>query len=218
MRHQARRQHGDAATGLATERRCHDGHSERQLPAHRCRVLPKAGTILYTRLLNYDRFDASFDFNIGGGTHSDGMAFILEQDGPDQVGLGGSGLAITGLHGYGVELDTYQSGQCSQDPDSNHVGVDSLANCGDDMPTSLTAGSVTGFILHDGVWHTAQIHFAEGVITVALDGTAYVTAFSIPGWMPGRTYFAGFGAACGVEYDRHSLRNVTITFPTPRCL
>ncbi len=180
---------------------------------------PTGGSILYATRMNLDAFDATFDFNIGGGDRGDGMGFVLERDGSTALGYGGGGIGIAGLAGFGVELDTHQNTTCSGNPDNNHVGIDNLMTCGtmpqDLVPTTLAVAPVTGFDLQDGAWHRCEIHFAAGSISVSLDGQRYIDGFAITGWNAGDSYFFGFAAANGGTVDRHSVKNVKLTVIRP---
>jgi hypothetical protein len=43
---------------------------------------------------------------------------------------------------------------------------------------------------------------------------------SVPltGFTAGASYYYGFTGATGGLFERHELRNIAITFPSPRCL
>jgi hypothetical protein len=52
---------------------------------------------------------------------ADGVAFLVQTDGPRSLGGWGGGLGYRGIkHSVAVEFDTFQN---SPDPDSNHLGV-----------------------------------------------------------------------------------------------
>jgi hypothetical protein len=178
-----------------------------------------SGTILYRNPITVDSFDASFDFRISGGGGADGFGFIFESSGNTVVAPAGSRLGIAGLNGYGVEFDTFgNTGSCDTHND-NHIAVDSLTECSSASvtPTALVESGTLPFTLGDGAWHTCQIHFAAGVVTVTVDGGTIIPAFAIPSYVPAPYYF-GFGGSTGTFADRHEIRNVTITFPTGHCL
>lgn len=190
-----------------------------------------AGTIAYARPIVVDSFTATFSFYIGGGTAdadagvelgADGMAFVFEADGPHAVTKLGSCFGVCGLTGFGVELDTYDNEGCG-DTSSNHVAVDSLTQCttsdGALLPTTLLANDSLPFTLSDGMTHTAIVELDNGAMTVTLDGTIVVTSFPIPGFVAGKPYYFAFGAGTGGYVNFHEVGpDLTISFPTPRCL
>jgi hypothetical protein len=189
-----------------------------------------SGSLVYADPVVVDAFDAQFDFRmgVGGGSRSDGMGFALLQDGPKVVGLTGGGLGMSGLAGYGVELDIWNNATCG-DVSADHVGVDALSVCSptEGTPTSLVSQDVTGVVdLADAQWHTAQITLANGAIGVTVDGHAIVKGQALPNLSPGAAYYFGFTAGTGGLRAadggpggyRQEVKNVTITFPTPRCL
>ncbi|MSP59943.1 MAG: hypothetical protein EXR72_06310 [Myxococcales bacterium] len=176
----------------------------------------QAGTILYKRPIKTDSFDVSYDFLIGGGTGGDGIGFIIQKNNAVAVGTGGGGLGISGFTGFGVELDTYDNGVCG-DASSNHVAIDNLTPCGGGPPTPLYVNNNLPFQLRNSGWHTCTIKNDAGVFTVTLDGTTVVSLQKVDGYAPG-TFYYGFGGATGGSTDRQEIRNVKITFPSPRCL
>jgi hypothetical protein len=197
----------------------------------------QAGTIIYPRPVVVDSFTATFSFYIGaaasdGGVVSDsdgqvvmgadGLAFAFETNGPTAVTDYGACFGVCGLDGFGVELDTYDNDGCG-DTNANHVAVDSLTACmiADETPLPTLIGSVAQppFQLADGAAHTAVIELANGAISVTLDGTTVLTAIALPGFTPGGQYYFGFGGGTGDILDFHEIGpDLTITFPTPRCL
>ncbi|HEX4457262.1 MAG TPA: hypothetical protein VIA18_04790, partial [Polyangia bacterium] len=187
----------------------------------------QTGTIIYNNPIATDSFDVTFDFRISPHG-ADGMGFMIEKEGNTAIGEGGGGFAMTGLTGYGVELDAYNNGACG-DVDNDHTAVDSLTPCSDDTdcPTSLgvsaSLSSLFGYDIGDGTWRTVSVHNAAGVVTVTINqGTstniAAVTSIALPNYVPGDKYYFGFGGGTGGYNERQEIRNVKITFPTTRCL
>lgn len=191
----------------------------------------QAGTFIYNDPIVVDAFDVVFDFRIGlqGATRSDGIGFMIEQSGATALGGNGAGLGMAGLTGFGVEFDIYDNGVCG-DTNGDHVGVDDLTVC-DSMngnPTSLYAtGDLTSTVdLGDGHWHTADVTLAQGAVSVAIDGNSIVSAVPWTNLQSGAPYYFGFAGGTGGLFQadggpggyRQEVRNVTVTFPTPRCL
>jgi hypothetical protein len=189
-----------------------------------------AGTVVYDDAITVDAFDVTFQFRmgLGGGTRSDGMGFMIEREGASALGGTGAGLGMTGLDGYGVELDIYDNGVCG-DLSGNQVGVDDLSTCNamEGTPSSLSAVDVSSMVdLADTHWHTAEVTLAAGAVSLSVDGATVITGVTLPQLKVGSPYYFGFAAGTGglVPADggvggyRQEVRDVVITFPTPRCL
>ena len=174
------------------------------------------GTIIYQNAVETDSFVLSFDFQIIGSL-GEGMAFMIETTGNTAVGSGNGGLGIAGLTGYGFELDTRKE-TCS-DPNANHVGVDALTPCsaGSSLPKALTA-SASPIALAGSGWQTCKLSFANGTVTMVLGPTSVIASYSIPGWQSGQAYYFGFAGDSGAKAVTQQVRNVTLKFPTTRCL
>ncbi len=191
----------------------------------------QAGTFIYDDPIVVDAFDVTFEFRMGlqGGTRSDGMGFMIEQTGANAVGGKGGGLGMTGLPGYGVELDVHDNGVCG-DANGDHVGVDDLTLCNakQGTPTSLFAsGDLSATVdLGDAVFHQAEVTLAQGSMSVSIDGTMVVQGVTLLGLQTGAQYYFGFAAGTGglLQSDggpggyRQEVKNIVITFPSPRCL
>ena len=171
-----------------------------------------------------DSFTVTFDFRLDGSTgRAEGLAFMMETDGDGAVGGDGGGLGVAGLHGYCVENDLWDSANCSGDMDDNHAGIDTLAVpcfAQQRYPTPVATSPYLPFDLGDGAWRTEVVSVVDGVASVAIDGIPVpnLQDVTLPNFVPGTKYFYGFGAATGGLAARHEIRNVQITFPTPRCL
>ncbi|WP_437815237.1 L-type lectin-domain containing protein [Sorangium sp. So ce1078] len=174
----------------------------------------QAGTIVYRNPIATDAFTATFEFRLGRG---DGVGFMLQRTGETAVGEPGGGIGMAGLDGYGIELDTYNNFDCA-DSNSNHVGVDDLAQpCEAGVLSSL--GQVASHVaLGDAAFHTARIELNEGNVSVSIDGEPMIQGFAISGFPVGSRFYYGFAAGTGAAVARQEIRNVTISFPSPRCL
>jgi hypothetical protein len=187
----------------------------------------QAGSVVYRNPVAFDAFVATFEFRMGfgGGTRSDGMGFMFQTSGATAVGANGGSLGMEGLAGYGVELDIHNNGSCGDSSD-DHVGVDSLADCSSGLPQSLFSTDVSStFDLADGNWHSATVSLAGGALSLVVDDVGLANGVSLPGYVPNTPAYLGFGGATGGLVDttgnggyRSEVRNVNITFPSPRCL
>ncbi|WP_437622453.1 L-type lectin-domain containing protein [Sorangium sp. So ce1151] len=174
----------------------------------------QAGALVYRNPIAADSFTATFEFRLGRG---DGLGFMLETTGETAVGDPGGSLGMAGLAGYGIELDTFDNFECG-DLGSNHVGVDDLAQpCRNGGLRSLIQVA-SNVALGDGAFHTARIELDEGEVSVSIDGEPLIQGFAIDGFPVGATFFYGFAAGTGDAIARQEIRNVSITFPAPRCL
>ncbi|WP_437927332.1 L-type lectin-domain containing protein [Sorangium sp. So ce291] len=169
----------------------------------------QAGTLVYRNPIAADAFTATFEFRLGRG---DGLGFMLQTTGETAVGEPGGSLGMVGLAGYGIELDTFDNFDC-RDRDGNHVGVDNLA-----QRCSSLSQVESNVWLGDGAFHTARIELDEGEVSVIIDGETLIQGFAIDGFPVGSAFFYGFAAGTGDAVARQQIRNVSITFPAPRCL
>jgi hypothetical protein len=191
-------------------------------------VMYQAGSAFYHDAITVGAMRAQFEFRIGveGGSRSDGMGFVIEQNGPTAVGGVGGGLGMAGLAGFGVELDIFNNETCG-DTSADHVGIDDLASCPGGTPTSLYETDITSMLdLGDTHWHTADITLASGALSLAIDGSPLIGAVALPGFQASAPYYVGFTGATGglAAADggpggyRQEVKNVVLTFPTPECL
>jgi hypothetical protein len=202
------------------------------------------GSILFQHAIVTDTFDASFDFRLSHAAtpYADGMGFVLIKNDSSvaridtALGLNGGGLGMmaptatgssTVLTGYGVELDTYDNdyptGTCGETVNGDHVNVDTLSQCfisGGSVPTPLATAKP--YTLGDGSWHTATVHLANGQLSLSIKtqgtSTTLFSNVSLSGFHAGDSFFFGFTGSCGGYSQRQEVRNISITFPTPRCL
>ena len=175
----------------------------------------EVGTWIYAHELQIDTITVQFDFYNGVFTGADGMGLMFEQNGPTALGGGAGGLGIAGLNGFGVEIDDYNNQACLDD-NQNHIGIDSLTLCNNELPTMLTVNDSPGFETDDGNWHTMTVRVANGSFTVTADGHAEFTNYTPSGWSNG-AYYLGFGGGSGGLPNFHNVRNVTVTFQAAHC-
>jgi hypothetical protein len=178
----------------------------------------EAGSWIYDNAIAIDSLTIQFDFFIGGGPSGqdgDGMGMILETDGDTAVGADSLGLGITGLTGFGVEIDEFDNGSCG-DSNSNHIGIDSLALCDGKLPNTLGVNNSPGITVDDGNWHTMIVGIVSGAFSVTADGNSEFAGFTPAGWSNGSYYF-GFAGATGGFDNFHRVRNVRVSFTNPHC-
>jgi hypothetical protein len=156
---------------------------------------------------NIGTFTAEFDMKLGSGTGASGLTFAWVTD-PSASTSAGSNLGFTGMTGYAVEFDTYNSGNWDSGSD-NHVAV--IQN----STTSVLIQEEVNFNLNNAVYHHVDIEFDNGIISVDIDGQNYIDDFEIQGYSGLDGYF-GFTAATGPNYaDWHKVKNFTLTNVSP---
>jgi hypothetical protein len=202
------------------------------------------GSIFYRIPIVTDIVDIGFEARIVPAIdgHADGMAFMLVADDPSVAniptafGASGGGLGMAGatvpgsgkaLSGVGLELDCYDNdnpqSRCGESIRGEHVNIDSLGGCPVDqwtLPAPIAAP--VEMELADGQWRTVAIHIEDAKMTVSITvaGKTIVPfdEVPLPGFVNGGSYYYGFSGATGFYSERHELRNVSFSFPTPRCL
>lgn len=84
-----------------------------------------SGAVWCTKALNIsESFELEFTMNLDASPlDSDGIVFVLQTQGIDILGIGGSGIGYKGLqNSFGVEFDTYKNGE-SADPSFDHIAL-----------------------------------------------------------------------------------------------
>ena len=206
---------GLALAGQATR----DGESIRLTPS----LLDQVGAAWYPDLVGVaNGFSVEYTFQLGspqlGG--GDGLAFVVQTQGPTALGGLGGQLGYGGLpNSLAVEVDTYlNEWPGADDPNANHVSVHISGQGPNDADEALSIGSATSLPdLSDGQTHQIRINYDPGMLTVFVDGTQ---ALSVALDLPGRlalgsdgTAYVGFTGATGTSAQTHDLLSVLITFP-----
>jgi hypothetical protein len=180
------------------------------------------GSLIYGNPVRAGSFTVSFEFQItGAGLAGDGLIFGIESDGANVIGNSGAGLGLAGVHGFGFEIDTYGNVECS-DGASNHVGVDDLLGCQEGgsgiVPRTLMTPVSLSVVVRNSGWHRCTVEVVSGVVTMKVDAISFINNFAVPGLDDSTPYYFAFGAGTGGSSDRHEIRNVSISLPTPQCL
>jgi len=163
------------------------------------RAVASRGTALFANYpLTTPRWRASFRYRAGGGSGADGFVFMFYKDistyGQPCAG-GGLGFILEQGHvpvsGYGVEFDNYLG---SSDPSERHIALV-------EDTTDHHLAWVNDERTEDNTWHSAQVDFAFGDISVMVDD-GVVLSYSIPD--PDYSYAGiGFGAGTGGLTNNH---------------
>lgn len=161
----------------------------------------------------FDRFDVMFGFVVTTDPASvtygpgDGMTFAwISSAAAPALGEGGGGLAVRGLTGWAVSVDTYQNAEFTDAVTPNISLKNTL-----DM-TNVASTAVTPALI-DGNQHVARVRLVAGAVTVTLDGIEVLGAVPLPGYTAFSGYF-GFGAGTGGAFEEHELTAVTARIGT----
>ena len=169
-------------------------------------------------------FESSFEFRLTGqgglGAGADGLAFVLQNSGPDALGSPGSagGFALGDVQRYGrspgipqsiaIFFDTHRNPEL-QDPSDNYIAV-CTAGTPRQMhwpPPRLAYTRKLALILKDGKVHVVRIAYQPPILTVTLDGQAVLTSpvdLSSVVDRDGAAY-AGFTASTGNGFENHDI-------------
>jgi hypothetical protein len=169
----------------------------------------QAGTSFYSTAVPTAGLHATFTAQIGGGTGADGMCLAIldaSKATPAMVGTAGGGLAISGLPGDGVCLQTSQNAGA---PSANFVGITNDIGLGG-KPDVLTylATSTNIAPLRAGTHVVDVQENSAGNLVVTVDGTQVLSyAAALPA-----NALVGFTGATGGLNDVHTITNATISY------
>lgn len=171
-------------------------------------------------------FEVKFSFQLteqgGLGNGADGMAFVLQNGGPDAIGGRGSsgGFALgDGQHdlrrpgipnSIAVFFDTYRNHD-GLDPSDNYVAICTNGAVGKMRwpPSRLAVAGKLKTRLKDGQIHEARIVYRPPVLSVYLDGgSSPIVRTSVDlatVASPEGTAFAGFTASTGNGFENHDI-------------
>lgn len=175
-----------------------------------------AGYIYYNQPVNLTgcaQFTVNFEFRVTNNAlyAADGISFWYITTPPSGFVLGGGIGLPSNSTGLALFLDTYDNDGNVNNP---LISVRSLNN------SNYVEGSSAGLIgtdvlyqnyITDGTWHSCQMTYNNGNITVSVDGGAPI----ISGYyLLNMTGYFGFSASTGLYYSTHAIRNVSITGAT----
>jgi len=171
-----------------------------------------SGYIYYATPVNLtgcSQFTVTFDFKISNSSSSpaDGIAFWYITNPPTGFVVGGGIGLPSNPVGLTLLLDTYDNDGNVNNP----LGSLRYLN-----GTNYVEGSATGLIgpdvlyqsfMTNSQWHTCQLVYNNGAMTVAFDGNPPVISGNYSIAING--YF-GFSASTGAAWSTHSIKNVSI--------
>lgn len=172
----------------------------------------QAGTAWSTTRLNTEKtFQTTFDVSMTGGvTHADGLAFVLQTDGPSVVGGRGGSIGYGGLtHSVAVELDTYRN---PNDPDNSHVAI--VTGGRSDDPATAVSVPLFGQTLRIRINYDARTKLMKVRLRSVEAGTAEVKLLTqevdLREALGSRRAWMGFTAATGQEMATQEIHNWTV--------
>ena len=142
-------------------------------------------------------FTVSFEYMIGGGSSADGimLAFFAQKD---SITKDGEYMNFDGCGGYGLEFDTYEN---TNDSENAHIAI-----VRDKVSNHLV--SVDEPRVDDEQWHNAVLKVNGNNITLTIDEDVIINEnieFD-------KTYrYMYFAASTGACTDDHYIRNVRFT-------
>ncbi|MBN9398848.1 MAG: hypothetical protein J0I17_01610 ['Candidatus Kapabacteria' thiocyanatum] len=155
---------------------------------------------------------------------ADGIVFVVQNDGPAQVGKVGEGIGYDGTpKALAVEFDTYLNPAYS-DPDGNHIAVQTggLGPCRAEHVAPYNLGITTKVvaIVPDGRIYHGRIDYHGRTLKIYLDTTGRfdwpalvvndVDLAPLLGLDPSTTAWIGFTSATGKSVERHELLSWTL--------
>lgn len=143
-------------------------------------------------------FDSAFLFHISPVGGADGMAFVLQAEGPAALGGIGGALGYDGIaRSVAVEIDTWPG---PGDPNGNHVAV----HVGGDSTQSVAVAAELPEL--QGTTHLLRVRAADGTLTVELDGAPIIeTALDLRAALGADAARFGFTAGTGGSDQSHEV-------------
>lgn len=179
-------------------------------------------------------FTTSFQFRIipvpTNSQAADGLAFVIQTGGTNAIGEGGGGIGYDTIpNSLAIEFDTYPNLTDRNDPNSNHVaiqtngaGVNTSTHSPAGTGATLAINANPGFNIADGTTRTVQITFMTtavgvGTLTVTVDNAVALTANNVnlgnlgnlgnPGLLSGGKARVGFTGSTGANAQNTDVLN-----------
>lgn len=175
-------------------------------------------------------FETAFQFQLtdrgGIGPGADGLAFVLQNSGPEALGgrgsAGGFALADPGVYGKGAGIpqsiaiffDTFRNRE-THDGSDNFIAI-CTAGTPKNMrwpPSRLAQSRKLRVNLKDGRVHSARIVYQPPILSVYLDGGTVLTSVIDLATVidPQGAAYIGFTASTGNGFENHDILNWTFT-------
>lgn len=101
----------------------------------------------------------------------DGLAFVIQGNDPTQLGGGGGDIGYAGItNSLAVEFDMWNNGDGDNDPDGNHVGVQTRGAAENSHFGDATVAQASPAVqMDDGEVHVVRIDYVPGQMRVFID-------------------------------------------------
>src|SRR4051812_42516028 len=170
----------------------------------------EAASAFYGTAVNVQTFTTDFTFQLTAAS-ADGLAFVVQGNGPAAIGSAGGGLGYQGIaRSVAVKLDLFNSS--GEGSDSTGLYLNGASPT---LPAVDMTGS--GIDLHAGRVLKAHLAYSAGTLSMTLTDAATNASFSrsfpvdIPGAVGAATAFVGFTAGTGMQTATQEIVTWTLT-------
>lgn len=152
-----------------------------------------------------------FQITQPGNSGADGIAFVIQNNNSDAIGIYGGGIGYAGIpNSLAIEFDTYPNSEYS-DPNDNHIGIQTRGKNPNNADHAITLGTSRNIPqLEDGAVHIMRIDYVNKIMKVYLDEfntpkiTAYVNIDSLLDLDNGKAWL-GFTSSTGGAFANHDI-------------
>lgn len=152
-----------------------------------------------------------FQITQPGNSGADGIAFVIQNQKSDAIGIFGGGIGYAGIpNSLAIEFDTYPNSEY-RDPNDNHIGIQTRGKNANSADHAITLGTSRNIPqLEDGTVHIMRIDYVNKVMKVYLDEfntpkiTAYVNIDSLLDLDNGKAWL-GFTSSTGGAFANHDI-------------
>jgi hypothetical protein len=165
-------------------------------------------------------FSAFFSFQItrsggldeGDGNGADGITFVV-QTVANNVGNEGGGIGYQGIkRSLGIEFDTWANGGSTNDPDDNHIGIDTNGNI-----KSIKTHSEDAKFNDGAVWYAwvdydgdnQKLEVRYNTVNLRPQTPALTSTINLPLLLVQEDAFIGFTSATGASYNTHDILSMS---------
>ncbi|MDX2197584.1 MAG: PQQ-dependent sugar dehydrogenase [Phycisphaerae bacterium] len=169
-------------------------------------------------------FETQFTFQISDPLYggADGFAFVVQAASLNERVDLGCALGYEGIaNSIAIEFDRYLNTSCTPepdpDPDASHISIHTRGALPNDTAEAFSIGRVENVAaLQDGAPHAVRIRFADGLLSIFLDGAATPSleiALELAAELnlPDGRAWVGFTAATGGAAERYEILNWSLT-------
>ncbi len=165
-------------------------------------------------------FSAFFSFQItksggldeGDGDGADGIAFVV-QTVANNVGNVGGGIGYQGIpRSLGIEFDTWNNGSQANDPNDNHIGIDTNGNNKSikthSEKTKFNNGAVWyAWVDYDGDNQMLEVRY--DTVNIRPQAPVLTSSINLPKLLVQEDAYIGFTSATGASYNVHDILSMS---------